>query len=410
MADSDYHIAVYDAPSDIAKSDWNGLLALQPDGNPFMRQEYLAAMHSSGSALPATGWTAKFVTLWQNQPDAIPGRPGRTLHAACAVYLKDHSYGEYVFDHAWANAYHQHRLAYYPKALIAPPFTPVPGARLLARDGAARVALLQALIGWCEQQDLSSLHILFASELDAAACAASGMLLRHSVQFHWTNRAPAMGGAYRDFDDFLASLAQDKRKKIRQERRKVAEAGVHFRWAQGDNISATDWDFFYRCYERTYYEHGNAPYLSRAFFRSMARDMPENWLLFVAERQGQPVACSLIALNDAASAPMTGKVAYGRYWGALERVDCLHFEACYYQPLQWCITHGYQRFEGGAQGEHKMARALLPVKTTSAHWLAHPAFADAIDKFLEREGKGIANYIDELEARNPFKTALSQRG
>jgi len=239
--------------------------------------------------------------LWQNQPGAIPSRPGRTLHAACALYLKDHSYGEYVFDHAWANAYHQHRLAYYPKALIAPPFTPVPGARLLARDGAARVALLQALIGWCEQQDLSSLHILFASELDAVACAASGMLLRHSVQFHWTNRAPAMGGAYRDFDDFLAGLAQDKRKKIRQERRKVVEAGVHFRWAQGVNISATDWDFFYRCYERTYYEHGNAPYLSRAFFRSMARDMPENWLLFVAERvldRLQPVLLGWKSVDD----------------------------------------------------------------------------------------------------------------
>lgn len=410
MADPDYVIAVHDSPLDIAKSDWNGLLALQPDGNPFMRHEYLAAMHNSGSALPATGWTAKFVTLWQNQSGTTHGPPRRILHAACALYLKDHSYGEYVFDHAWANAYHQHRLAYYPKALVAPPFTPVPGARLLARDAKARAALLRAVIGWCEEHGLSSLHILFASAEDADACANSGMLLRHTVQFHWTNRAAASGGGYRDFDDFLASLAQDKRKKIRQERRKVADADVRFRWVQGEGIRTADWDFFYRCYERTYYEHGNAPYLSREFFRSMAHAMPENWLLFLAERQGQPVACSLIALNDMASAPATGKVAYGRYWGALERVDCLHFEACYYQPLQWCIEHGYHRFEGGAQGEHKMARALLPVKTSSAHWLAHPAFADAVDKFLEREGKGIENYIDGLEARNPFKTALVQRG
>ena len=260
-------------------------------------------------------------------------------------------------------------------------------------------------------------------------------MLRHNIQFHWT--APSAG--YRDFDDFLMSLSQDKRKKIRQERRKVAEAGVSFRWSLGADISAADWDFFYSCYERTYYEHGNAPYLSRGFFRRMQDDMPENWLLFVGERDGTPIATSLIAVSAGPMAPTlptpcglppggaelarggpslrssgsggqfgsdTGpKVAYGRYWGATERVDCLHFEACYYQPLQWCITHGYQRFEGGAQGEHKMARALLPVKTTSAHWLAHPAFADAVERFLEREGEGISGYLDELELRNPFRQA-----
>ena len=174
----------------------------------------------------------------------------------------------------------------------------------------------------------------------------------------------------------------------------VAEAGVTFRHARGAAISGKDWDFFYRCYERTYYEHGNAPYLTRDFFRRMARTMPENWLLFIAERKGHPIASSLIAIDD--------KAAYGRYWGALERVDCLHFEACYYQPLAWCIAHGYQRFEGGAQGEHKMARALMPVKTTSAHWLAQPAFADAVEQFLRREGRGIENYLEHLEGRSPF--------
>ncbi|MFN3571629.1 MAG: peptidogalycan biosysnthesis protein, partial [Polaromonas sp.] len=200
--------------------------------------------------------------------------------------------------------------------------------------------------------------------------------------------------------------------KIRQERRKVAEAGVSFRWSLGSDITSADWDFFYRCYERTYYEHGNAPYLSRDFFRRMQQDMPENWLLFVGEREGLPIATSLIAVSAGGTgaggqldAITPTRVAYGRYWGALERVDCLHFEACYYQPLQWCIQHGYQRFEGGAQGEHKMARALLPVKTTSAHWLAHPAFADAVERFLEREGEGISSYIDELERRNPFRQA-----
>jgi predicted N-acyltransferase len=214
-------------------------------------------------------------------------------------------------------------------------------------------------------------------------------MLRHTVQFHWLN------SGYADFDAFLASLAQEKRKKIRQERRKVAEAGVAFRHAEGQAIASTDWDFFYRCYERTYLEHGNPPYLTRDFFRRMAKEMPENWLLFIAERQGKPIASSLIGIGD--------KAAYGRYWGALERVDCLHFEACYYQPLEWCIAHGYERFEGGAQGEHKMARALMPIKTTSAHWLAHPAFADAVEKFLQREGRGIENYLEHLEERSPFR-------
>jgi len=322
------------------------------------------------------------------------------LHAACALYLKDHSYGEYVFDWAWANAYEQHGLAYYPKALVAPPFTPVPGSRLLAADASSREALIAEILAWCRAEKLSSLHLLFASHEDVAACEAAGMMMRHGVQFHWQNLP------WPDFDAFLASLSQDKRKKIRQERRKVADAGVTFRWREGRDIGDADWDFFYRCYERTYYEHGNAPYLTRDFFRRMASRMPENWLLFIAQRSGKPVASSLIALGkeprrnaDAADA----KVAYGRYWGALERVDCLHFEACYYQPLQWCIEHGYARFEGGAQGEHKMARALMPVKTVSAHWLAHPAFADAVEQFLRREGQGVGNYLEHLEKRTPFR-------
>jgi predicted N-acyltransferase len=203
------------------------------------------------------------------------------------------------------------------------------------------------------------------------------------------------------------SLAQEKRKKIRQERKKVLEAGITFRWALGKDITSSDWDFFYQCYERTYYEHGNAPYLSRDFFQRMQDTMPENWLLFVAEHgegdEKQKIATSLIAVNVSPTISTDALTAYGRYWGALARVDCLHFEACYYQPLQWCIEHGVASFEGGAQGEHKMARALLPVKTTSAHWLAHPSFADAIERFLEREGSGIHNYMQELEQRSPFK-------
>jgi predicted N-acyltransferase len=382
---NDYVTRVLGSALECDAAQWNALLARQEAPSPFMRHEYLAAMEQSRSATPKTGWTARFITLWRDD----------SLQAACALYLKDHSYGEYVFDWAWANAYEQHGLAYYPKALIASPFTPVPGTRLLASDASARAALASAAVAWCKKEKLSSLHLLFGADEDVAACAKAGLMLRHTVQFHWTNHA------WPHFDAFLASLSQEKRKKIRQERRKVADAGVVFRCARGDGIAAADWDFFYRCYERTYYEHGNSPYLTRDFFRAMARDMPQSWLLFVAEQQGKPIAVSLIALGEQGSE----KVAYGRYWGALQRVDCLHFDACYYQPLQWCIENGFDRFEGGAQGEHKMARALMPVKTTSAHWLAHPAFADAVERFLEREGQGIGNYLEHLEERSPFRRA-----
>ena len=396
MAKSDYVIRVADSPLEVNAADWNNLRAAQPHTSPFMRHEYLAALHDSGSASPATGWMPQFITLWR----------GDVLLAACALYVKNHSYGEYVFDWAWANAYEQHGLDYYPKAVVAVPFTPVPGARLLARDADSRRVLVQALVQWCEAEKLSSLHLLFGADEDIAACSDAGLMRRNTVQFHWQNRG------YKDFDDFLVDMNQEKRKKIRQERRKVAEAGVTFRWSRGADISAQDWDFFYQCYERTYLEHGNAPYLSRDFFQRLADTLPAMWLLFVAERAGRPIATSLIAIDaDPAGAEGTfglktsPHTAYGRYWGAIERVDCLHFEACYYQPLEWCIAHGVQRFEGGAQGEHKMARALMPVKTTSAHWLAHPAFADAVERFLEREGEGIGAYMASLEQRSPFKAA-----
>jgi uncharacterized protein len=389
----DYVSKVLASASQCDAREWNELLAEQAQPSPFMRHEYLAALEQSGSATARTGWTPRFVTLTR----------GGRLQAACALYLKDHSYGEYVFDWAWANAYEQHGLEYYPKGLVAVPFTPVPGTRLLARDAAARAALVQAVLAFCRSEKLSSLHLLFGADEDVAACEAAGLMLRHTVQFHWTGSADGQGRRPATFDEFLAGLAQEKRKKIRQERRKVAEAGVTFRWSVGADISAADWDFFYRCYERTYLEHGNAPYLTRDFFRRMAASMPQHWLLFVAQRGAEPIAASLIAIGDAAGSPSSPPVAYGRYWGALERVDCLHFEACYYQPLQWCIEHGYGRFEGGAQGEHKMARALMPVKTTSAHWLAHPAFADAVEKFLDREGRGIEHYLEHLERRSPFR-------
>ena len=380
-----YVIRAHDDPAAIDAGAWNALLERQDAPTPFLRHEYLAALHRSRSAVAETGWAPAWLTV---------ERDG-TLLAASALYLKAHSYGEYVFDWAWADAYQRHGLAYYPKLLGAVPFTPVPGSRLLAVDDATRDVLLQAALALARQQGLSSAHLLFLSEADRAACARAGWMLREGVQFHWQNREKP----YADFDDFTRSLQRDKRKKIGQERRRVVEAGVSYEALEGEQIDAAAWDFFYRCYTLTYRAHHSTPYLSRAFFGDMARTMPAHWLMFIAARNGERIATSLIALDP------QRRVAYGRYWGAIENVPCLHFDACYYQPLAWCIERGYQRFEGGAQGEHKMARGLLPVKTSSAHWLADPRFASAVSDFLQKEGAGVGAYVDELNERNPFKPA-----
>lgn len=387
-AAADYRVRVCDDPASIDAAAWNALLAAQPSPTPFMRHEYLAALHASGSAVPATGWSPCFLTLEQDG----------TLAAAVALYAKTHSYGEYVFDWAWAEAYHRHGLRYYPKLLGAVPFTPVPGTRLLARDAAARAALVQALrqlLG--SNPRLSSAHLLFIDDADRAALQADGWLLRQGLQFHWTQDTadPAP-----DFAALLARMQRDKRKKIQQERRRVAEQGIVFSVHEGAAIATPLWDFFHRCYTLTYAAHHSTPYLTRDFFARMAETLPEHWLMFVARRggeQGDRVAASLIAIDRGRRA------AWGRYWGSTEAVSCLHFEACYYQPLAWCLAHGFTRFEGGAQGEHKMARGLLPVVTHSAHWLRDARFASAVAGFLEREGDGVAAYADELRERSPFK-------
>jgi uncharacterized protein len=384
LGSNDYVIRVHDDPHAIDAAQWQSLLATQDAPTPFMRHAYLAALHASGSAVADTGWSPAFLTLER----------GGALHGVCALYLKTHSYGEYVFDWAWADAYQRHGLPYYPKLLGAVPFTPVPGSRLLARDDAARDVLLQGLLAFADKARLSSAHLLFISEADRAACERAGWMLRETVQFHWTQREPQ---PWADFAEFAAGLQRDKRKKIAQERRRVADAGVSFEVHQGAAIDGALWDFFHRCYSLTYRAHHSTPYLTRAFFAEMARTMPAHWLMFVAHRNGQRIAASLIALDP------DQRVAYGRYWGATEHVPCLHFEACYYQPLAWCIEQGYARFEGGAQGEHKMARGLLPVRTWSAHWLADARFASAVEDFLAREGAGVEAYLGELNERNPFK-------
>ena len=382
-----YVTRVHNDPATLEGHAWNRLLDAQPQPTPFLRHEYLSALHESGSAVPATGWAPQFITLH---------RDGQ-LHAACATYLKSHSYGEYVFDWAWADAYRRHGLRYYPKQLSAIPFTPVPGTRLMASDGAARSALAHTLLGVARAGNkLSSAHVLFIDDADRAVLQDSGWMIREGVQFHWTQDTaqPVV-----DFADLLSRLQREKRKKISQERRRVADQGVAFTAHEGAEITSELWDFFYRCYTLTYEAHHSTPYLTRDFFSRMAQDMAPHWLMFVAHREGEPVAVSLIAIDRARGA------AWGRYWGCIEPLPCVHFEACYYQPLAWCLQQGFLRFEGGAQGEHKMARGLLPVKTSSAHWLRDERFASAVADFLAAEGQGIDQYVDELRERNPFKAA-----
>ncbi len=379
-----YRTAIVSTLAEIGEAAWSDLLARQQDAkaeaNPFLSYAFLHALHESGCASADTGWQPNYLVLWQ----------GETLAAALPLYLKMHSYGEYVFDWAWADAYQQHGLEYYPKLLSAIPFTPVSGTRLLARDGEARAALLAFLQAQQQAADVSSTHILFPPESEARQLAEAGYLLRSGVQFHWLNPG------YTDFEQFLATLEHKKRKNIRAERRKVREAGVTLRQVRGVEATDADWKLFHRCYSNTYAEHRSSPYLSLDFFRRIGASMPQNILLVIAEREGRAIAASLVI--------HTADTLYGRYWGALEHVPCLHFETAYYQPLEFCIANGIATFEGGAQGEHKMARGFLPQKTWSAHWLAHPAFADAVQRFLERERGGIDAYLDELNEHSPFRS------
>jgi predicted N-acyltransferase len=375
-----YRTHIVSSLSAIGQADWDALVALQEDPNPFLSFAFLHALHESGSATPETGWQPQYIALYDGDEQ---------LAAALPLYVKGHSYGEYVFDWAWANAYQEHGLDYYPKLLSAIPFTPVTGPRLLARDASARAALVDVLVKTQKATDVSSTHVLFPPDDQAQQLADAGFLLRSGVQFHWMN------AGYATFDDFLATLEQKKRKNIRAERRKVREAGVSLRRVRGPDITDEEWRFFTRCYRNTYAEHFSKPYLNLDFFRRIGKTMPDNLLLVIAERDGHPIAASLVVHDKT--------TLYGRYWGALEHVPCLHFETAYYQPLEFCIEQGIQVFEGGAQGEHKMARGFLPTRTWSAHWLAHPSFLDAVARFLEREAGGIDDYIDELNDRNPFR-------
>ncbi len=381
-----YHTRIISDLSTLGAERWDGLMAADarrralPASHPFLRYDFLAALHETGCAAADSGWEPAFLAV--SRTDVLVG--------AVPLYRKHHSYGEYVFDWAWADAYRRNGIDYYPKLLSAIPFTPVTGPRLIAADAPALVAVAKALMSHARDSGLSSLHVLFPEGDDEVALLeAAGCMLREGVQFHWTNRD------YTSFDAFVETLDRKRRKNIRAERRKVAEAGVTVRRVKGDAATDDDWRFFARCYANTYRAHYSTPYLNLAFFRRIAATMPDNLLLVIAERGETPIASSLVVFNEDS--------LYGRYWGEVEHVPCLHFECAYYQPLEFCIERGIRLFEGGAQGEHKMARGFLPVRTRSLHWLAHPAFADAVEEFLAREAVGIGHYVDELNERDPFK-------
>ncbi len=361
--------------------------ALAP-GQPLLAHAFLRALEDTGCATPQTGWTAQPITAWR----------GADLVGALPLYGKTHSYGEYVFDWSWADAYRRHGRKYYPKLVVAIPFTPAPGARLLAADPMLRSALLDRALRRVHDGPggYSSLHVLFPTATEAQECAALGMLVRTGVQFHWENPG------YASFDDFLAAFNHTKRKKVKQDRRKLAETGVRFTRTSGAEIADADWDFFYRCYQNTYRMHGSTAYLSREFFHRIGQTMPANLLLVQGWRDGERV-CAALDVHDA-------QAMWGRYWGATHYIPGLHFEACYYQAIEFCIERGLRRFEGGAQGVHKLARGLLPVTTYSAHAVADPAFRRAIAEFCARERDQVARTVEELETSSPFRDTLELPG
>lgn len=369
-----------DHPDEIAAADWNALVASTcGHAHPMIQHAFFSALRTSGSTGPGTGWNDAHVTLWQNN----------ALVALAPTYLKEHSWGEYVFDWAWASAYEDHGLRYYPKAVCAIPFTPVAAPKLLARSEDARRALAAVLPHLPDVLGASSLHVLFPAADEIEVLRQAGGLLRQGVQFHWRNPSVST------FEEWLECLVSHKRKKIRADRKRVREAGVLLRCLTGNSITSADWDYFYHCYTQTYLAHHSTPYLTRDFFSRLAQAQGDQCLLVLAERNGHPVATSLSFFD--------GQTLYGRYWGCSEPIACLHFEACYYTPIEFCIAQRIRVFEGGAQGEHKLARGFAPVTTHSAHWLSHPEFSKAVERFLAREAAGVDRYLDELSERTPFR-------
>jgi uncharacterized protein len=359
------------------EAQWDAL----NDGNPFTAHAFLSALEQSGSVGPGSGWSPA--------PIIIRAEDG-ALAAALPAYLKSHSQGEYVFDHNWADAYERAGGQYYPKLQIAAPFSPVPGPRVLTQDPLRIPQILAAAEAVVAQNGLSSAHATFVNEDQLDAFRAAGWLIRVGSQFHWANNG------YANFDDFLDALSSRKRKAIRKERA-AAQAGVEIEMIAGDAITAKHWDAFWYFYQDTGARKWGQPYLTRAFFDLISKSMGDNIVLFLASRDGRPVAGALNFVGP--------DCLYGRYWGCSEDIPFLHFELCYYTAIDYAITHGLSRVEAGAQGGHKLARGYAPVPTYSAHYIADPGFRRAIADFLKRESQAVEREIEFLGEMAPFKKA-----
>lgn len=371
-------VQILERLSEIDARTWDALV--QP---PFLRHAFLSALETSGCVTAATGW----------QPQHVLLHAGSTLVGAVPLYLKDHSYGEYIFDWAWANAYARAGVAYYPKLTAAVPFTPVTGARLLIHPHGDRsrvgAALIDAVRAHADATHASSIHWLFTASADQAALTDAGFMQRMGYQFHWQNQG------HRDFDDFLRQFTAEKRKKIKRERRYVHEAGVTLEVRTGADIDESHWHAFYAFYRATAQKHGAIAYLNLAFFLEIGRRMANEIVLILARHGGEYVAGALNFKSDT--------TLYGRYWGSLAAFHSLHFETCYYRAIEYCLEAGLTRFEAGAQGEHKLSRGFLPTPIYSAHWLRHAEFSRAVADFLAREHNGMEYYMNELNEHSPFR-------
>jgi uncharacterized protein len=366
-----------DSLSALAPEIWD---ALVPSGQPFLRHAFLSSLEDSGSLGPRSGWSAEHLLHYEDGQ----------LIAALPGYRKWHSYGEYVFDHGWAQACERAGIDYYPKLLVAVPFSPVSGPRLLSATPGAAIDLLQSLPGYIEIEQLSSVHVNFTDpDADALLAAGPGWLQRFGCQFHWQNRG------YRDFQDFLDALSSRKRKQMRKEREQVAAQGFEFEWLEGHELTEAQWDFVYACYANTYAVRRQTPYLKRDFFSLLAERMPEAIRVVFAKQGSRPVAMAFSLVG--------GDSFYGRYWGCLAEFDRLHFETCFYQGMDYAIAKGLQRFDAGAQGEHKLIRGFEPVITHSWHYLAHEGLRAAVSEFLKQERPGILAYADEARTALPYR-------
>ncbi|MDH3619381.1 MAG: GNAT family N-acetyltransferase [Gammaproteobacteria bacterium] len=372
-------VTVHDSISAIASADWN---ALAGDSFPFLNHAFLELAEQTGSVSPDAGWTPRHLTL----------ETGGKLRAALPLYEKSHSWGEFVFDWAWAQAYEQAGFDYYPKLVSAVPFTPAPATRILLADQddveAAQV-LVAAATKLASDTGCSSVHFLFPEEQEVTLFEECGLLIRKDCQFHWHNRD------YGSFDDFLATFTSAKRKKAKRDRRRVAENGIRFRRLHGADLDPDIWSTVYALIARTFTMRGSLPYFNQAFFEGLGTRLPDNILVILAELEGQAVAAAVFFES--------ATTLYGRYWGSDGHFDALHFETCYYQGIEYCIETGKQLFEPGTQGEHKISRGFSPVTTWSAHWLAHPEFADAIGRYLDAEGRHIEKYIETVDRHTPYK-------